>query len=590
MHDHELKELWRAQSLEPPPLPDSGQIANLKARALRLNRTLFWRDIRENSAAVFVILCFGAYFFLFPSPLARVGSVLVILSGLLLIIYPIWRKRRIPTAAPDAPLMEALERQLHKVEIEIALLRTVLWHSILPASLGAFVFILGIGLSPDWIIPVALLGVAFDALLYWLNQIACDKKLLPLKQEFESLLRGNNDEVPSPERPKNYTMAKVLMLISFVLFLGAANGILTKGDSAPSAEPPAGETAEMLEVIRAKHGFPALAAAVVVDGELAAIDAVGFRRHGGTEAVTPDDKFHIGSVTKSMTATLAAMLVEDRKIDWTTTIGDSFPELRDQMHPDYAGVTLEQLLAHRGGAPAAAPQSLWREAWKAEGTPEEQRMKFVQGILIQEPETAPGTRTVYSNQGYAIAGAMLERATGKAWEVLMRERLFDPLEMASAGFGAPATPGKVDQPWGHAKKLLSATAPVPPGPDADNPAAIGPAATVHCSLGDLAKYVRFHLAGARGEGTLLKAETFQKLHAPVGGDNYALGWIVLDREWAGGRTLMHNGSNTMFYVVVWMAPERNSAVVVATNVGVDTAFSGCDEAAAQLIQRFLLKE
>ena len=68
-----------------------------------------------------------------------------------------------------------------------------------------------------------------------------------------------------------------------------------------------------------------------------------------TEAVTVNDKFHIGSVTKSMTATVAAMLIERGKISWTTTIGDSFPDLGDQLHPDYRPVTLEQLLAPRSG-------------------------------------------------------------------------------------------------------------------------------------------------------------------------------------------------------------------------------------------------
>jgi hypothetical protein len=86
----------------------------------------------------------------------------------------------------------------------------------------------------------------------------------------------------------------------------------------------------------------------------------------------------------------------------------------------------------------------------------------------------------------------------------------------------------------------------------------------------------------------LKAASFKKLHTSAG-DDYALGWVVLERGWAGGRALMHNGSNTMFYVVVWMAPERNCAVIVATNVGKDQAFAGCDEAAGNLIQQFFPK-
>jgi CubicO group peptidase (beta-lactamase class C family) len=349
-------------------------------------------------------------------------------------------------------------------------------------------------------------------------------------------------------------------------------------------------TAQMLETIRVKHGFPALAAAVLVDGEIVATNAVGFRKHGGTETVTVNDKFHIGSVTKSMTATVAAMLVEQGKISWTTTIGESFPDSKDHIHPEYRDVTLEQLLAHRGGAPGSAPRDLWAKAWERKGTPREQRLDFVRGILARKPETKPGARKVYSNQGYAIVGAMLEQAEGGAWEELMREMLFEPLEMRSAGFGAPAAPGAVDQPWGHRKRRLSGIEPVAPGPQADNPPSIGPAGTVHCSLPDLAKYVALHLAGQRGESDLLQGETFKKLHAPVGGDDYALGWVVLERGWAGGRALMHNGSNTMFYIVVWMAPERNRAVIVATNVGsVDAAFAGCDEAAGKLIEQFFPK-
>ena len=131
--------------------------------------------------------------------------------------------------------------------------------------------------------------------------------------------------------------------------------------------------------------------------------------------------------------------------------------------------------------------------------------------------------------------------------------------------------------------------PVPPGPGADNPLAISPAGAVHCSLGDLAKYAAFHMAGERGESKLLKAESFKKLHTAVGGDDYALGWVVLKRKWAGDRALMHNGSNTTFYVVVWMAPDRDCAVIVATNVGSDAAFEGCDEAAGKLISQFFPK-
>jgi len=334
----------------------------------------------------------------------------------------------------------------------------------------------------------------------------------------------------------------------------------------------------------------AFAAAAVVDGKIVVTSAVGFRKSGGTEKVTVDDMFHLGSVTKSMTATVAAMLVEQGKISWTATIGDTFAEFKSEIHPDYRGVTLEQLLSHRGGAPGEAPADLWRKACGAKGTAAAQRLAFIKGILARKPEAKPGTKFIYSNQGYTIAGVMLEKASGKTWEELLRSMLFEPLGMATAGFGAPASVGRVDQPWGHTHKAFSGSEPVPPGPGADNPLAISPANAAHCSIGDLAKYAAFHMAGERGESRLLKAESFKKLHAAVADNgDYALGWMVLKRPWANGRALMHNGSNTMFYVVVWMAPEKNCAVVVASNVGADEASEGCDEAAGKLIDLYFGK-
>ena len=383
-------------------------------------------------------------------------------------------------------------------------------------------------------------------------------------------------------------MTKTILIGIVVILLSAIAFVRAKETTAPAIEY-SDSVSQMLETIRVKHNFPALAAAVVVDGKIVVTNAVGFRKSGGKERVAIDDRFHLGSVTKSMTATVAAMLVEQGKISWTTTISDAFPELKNEIDSDYLGVTLEQLLSHRGGAPAAPPANLWSDAWAATGTAAEQRLAFIKGILARKPEAKPGTKYIYSNQGYTIAGVMLEKAAGKTWEDLLRSMLFEPLRMTTAGFGAPASLDKEDQPWGH-KAATSGGEPVPPGPRADNPLAISPAGAVHCSVGDLAKYAAFHMAGERGESKLLKAESFKKLHTAIADNHdYALGWIVLKRPWAGGRALMHNGSNTMFYVVVWMAPEKNSAVIVATNIGVDEASEGCDEVAGKLINQYFGK-
>jgi CubicO group peptidase (beta-lactamase class C family) len=280
-----------------------------------------------------------------------------------------------------------------------------------------------------------------------------------------------------------------------------------------------------------------------------------------------------------MTATLAAMLIEQGKLNWNTTIADVFPELKGRMDKQYEAVTVEQLLTHQGGVPGAPPTAAWKRAWEQQGTPTQQRYEFIQAVLAQPPEAPPGTKMIYSNQGYAIVGAMLEKITGQDYETLITDKLFKPLHMNSAGFGPPGTIGAVDQPWGHIRKL-GITLPV----QQDNPPVISPAGRVHCSLDDLARFTIFQMTD---QPPLLKPETLTRLHTPPVGGDYACGWIVVKRSWAGGNALTHSGLNTMWYVVMWLAPEKDFSVVVGTNIAGPDAEQGCDEVASAMIQKWL---
>ncbi len=341
-----------------------------------------------------------------------------------------------------------------------------------------------------------------------------------------------------------------------------------------------------LRRIQKSTKVPAIAAAVVVDGQIAAFGATGLRSADDEVAVTPEDVWHLGSCTKSMTAAVAAMLVEDGALRWDSTVGELFPELGAAIRPAWRGVTLEQLLVHRGGAPHDPPAALWKAACERQGTPAAQRLAFITGLLAAEPEKPPGTHFIYSDSGYAIAGAMLERATGQAWEALMRARLFAPLGLKSAGFGEPATPNELDQPWGHTGEE-SPYNPIAPGvPEADNPPAIGPAATVHMNISDFARYAAWQVAGARGEARLLTAESFKKLQTPHDGQQYAMGWVVTKRRWAGGTALNHTGDNTMFYAVMWLGPTVNTCFVAACNADGPEASQACDEAITMLINDY----
>src|ERR1035438_6962503 len=129
-----------------------------------------------------------------------------------------------------------------------------------------------------------------------------------------------------------------------------------------AAQPTVADGAQAIEVIRKKHDLPALAVVVVKDGRICARAALGVRKLGESAPVTTNDVFHIGSCTKSMTATLAAMLIEDGKLRWETTIADVYPELKGKLDKQYESVTVGQLLQHRGGVPGAPPAAAWQRA------------------------------------------------------------------------------------------------------------------------------------------------------------------------------------------------------------------------------------
>jgi CubicO group peptidase (beta-lactamase class C family) len=344
------------------------------------------------------------------------------------------------------------------------------------------------------------------------------------------------------------------------------------------------ELSALVEPLLTKHSIPGMACAIVDSkGTLLATGAAGVRKKGDPTPITASDEFHLGSCTKAMTATLIAMLVEEQELAWDARVAEFWTGKVPEIHENWKDVTLEQLLQHRGGAPEHLEiKGLWWRLKNHAGTPVQARLDLVAGVLPQAPRSAPGTAFLYSNAGYAIAGAMAETVAGKPWEELIRERLFVPLGMTSAGFGPPGSAGKVDQPWGHKPDGFA----VDPGaPHADNPPAIGPAGTVHATLADWAKFVALHMAAERGAPRLLSAESFARLHAVPAGGEYACGWFSVPRGWAGKqRALNHAGSNTQWYCVVWAAPERDFAVLVACNIGARPAERACDELASRLIQ------
>ncbi|HQS70513.1 MAG: hypothetical protein B7Y36_11425 [Novosphingobium sp. 28-62-57] len=296
-------------------------------------------------------------------------------------------------------------------------------------------------------------------------------------------------------------------------------------------------SAATLAGIRRAVGTPGMAVMWQAGASPPVFLADGLRAVGHDEPVTTRDRWHLGSITKSFTATLFARAVEAGVIGWDTPLEAALPDVPRR----YRALTAVDLLSHHAGLPKDIPlRPLFAMPQHGSGANEadlrESRRRFGELALKMKPVARPSTAYVYSNAGYVLVARMLEEATGMPWEALLRREVLEPLGLASAGYGLPGSADRYDQPWGHddGKPVF-----------ADNPAAMAPAGGLHMTLADLAAWLRAH----RDQPAFLKPESWRALHTPRFGSQMALGWFV-DAD----GSLWHNGSNTRWYAEAYVEP------------------------------------
>lgn len=348
---------------------------------------------------------------------------------------------------------------------------------------------------------------------------------------------------------------------------------------------------EWVDSVRRQHNIPAMGAIVFRAETTLARGIAGLERSDAVTRVEVQDRFQLGSNTKAITATLLATLVEEGKLSWTTTLPDVFPELRDSMSADFRAVTVDLLLSHHAGISAFEDTDAkdFKSIPRLSGTPTERRAAFTAWVLRGKPAGPIGGKAIYSNGGYAIAGAIAERITGQSWEALVQARVFKPLSI-SGTFAWSDSPD-VNQPWGH-HETSGGTRPVDPrDPRERVPPIIWPAGSVELSLQDYAKFLQINLDGLQGHDTqLLKAATIKHLHtSPVSPpDRFGLGWGLQDFD--GAPASVHVGSAGTFYAITIIQPTRNLGVAVLANAGGERARAAATDAVKTLIRRFAMTD
>jgi CubicO group peptidase (beta-lactamase class C family) len=411
--------------------------------------------------------------------------------------------------------------------------------------------------------------------------------------------------VLSLHRRERFRMARRPLAFVLVMILATSCALVAR--AAEPAGTPVDDLSPLLAESVKKHKLPGMAAAIVDGGRITAIGAAGVRVRGHEEKITADDFFHIGSDTKSMTATLIAVLIEEGKLRWSSTPFEVLsPHGVQKIDPAWQHVTLEELLSHHAGVRPNPELATILATWFLKLSPREQRLRVCRAVLEKRPDQEPGKNFLYSNTGYIIAGAMAEAMADDSWENLMTRRVFQPLGMKHAGFGAPgqplptsakaAKPAPITEPWGHEAN----GSPVEPGPEADNPPCLGPAGRVHLPLADWARYAALHLSAEpanrhdlvdAGVKPLLSVESLRRLHTPFGGPidksgaKYAMGWAVVERPGSRGVRLTHAGSNTVWYAVISLRLAENRAILIGINQGGEGAARAAVEVEAALLKR-----
>lgn len=292
---------------------------------------------------------------------------------------------------------------------------------------------------------------------------------------------------------------------------------------------------------------PGMSVTVVRDGKVIKQGAYGISNIELGTKVNLGTVFEIGSVSKQFTSAAILQMVEAGKMSLDDTVGKWLPESPDEWKP----VTVRQLLSHTSGIRDYLGVTFdMRKDWSTDA--------LLKEIAKKPCEYAPGLTWSYSNGGYAVAGAILEKVCGQAWDKQIATAIFDKLGMQETRMqsqvklvpnrsGGYTWDGKV---WANAEILRKGAA--------------SAAGSILSTGGDMAKWA---LAIDQGKvcSPALMSEAFKPITLSSGRTwNYGLGWFV---DTSGPDRIIEHGGNTFGEsAYIMRVPAKNFTVIVLSNI------------------------
>lgn len=314
--------------------------------------------------------------------------------------------------------------------------------------------------------------------------------------------------------------------------------------------------------------IPGLAVGIVRNDSVVYAKGFGVRTVGKADKVDEHTLFAIASDTKQFTGALMAMMVDDGKLRWDAPLINYLPTLRFGDDDLTRQMTVRDALTHRSGL--ARADLLWTAGWQYDRTELLRRLRYL------KPSWALRTRYGYSNLMYLAAGEAAAAATGKSWDVLMRERILGPLGMTETNTSVTLLQSMTNVASPHAES--DGAVRVVPYTNIDNAAAAG---AINSNVADMTKWLRFQLDSGRVNGKrLVSKRNFIETHSPqvvtrldstyrafnpfTHVRSYAFGWQVMD--YRGREMLSHAGNLAGMNAMVGLLPEEKTGIVVLTNL------------------------
>lgn len=304
---------------------------------------------------------------------------------------------------------------------------------------------------------------------------------------------------------------------------------------------------------------PGAALAIIQNRQVMYARGFGVTSVETNQPVTPDTLFRIGSVTKPMTTTAIMRLVESGKIDLDAPVRTYIPNLKfgDESYAD--NFTLRRALSHTAGLQTHHVPFGSRNL---DGLAN----YIVDTFPTHEFIAPPGTLYSYSNPGFRVAGYIMELLLKKNYPQIMKELIFDPLDMTRSTFDILTA---MTYPLAQSHDIDENGKISVQRPFADNTGGY-PSGSLLSTVLDVANFAIMHMNGGKfAQDSLLSKESIAEMQK-VHGDGYTptmkgygLGWMmetVNGRRWVG-----HDGSISTFGSKLVMLPDHQIGVVLLFN-------------------------